>query len=655
MVTFGSPISGSFTRLSSIEPGSIILSNIQNTEQNLVNLQEILSSGFAFSKPSENPIGAVRVLNYTTAISQNKVFQTNVQSATSQLQMTDTSLSGAGQDVTNGLQVYQTQRGGVSDAQSRQQASTQVELMLEDAVRQANARLAGNALFGGSQTQKDPFTIVNGNVVFNGNLNALNSNVSDGIQFVSNVTGAPFGALSDGIQGQNAVTQQPIDLNPAVTLSTKLADLHGGSGVALGSIRITGAGTATVDLGIAKTVGDVINLINDPKVTAVTGVTASINLAKNGLQLTSGSAITVQEVSQGTSARDLGIQVSGAGSPAVGSDLDPRLTADTAIGSLFAGTGIDPSGLVITNQTSGLAYTATIGGAVLGPTSTVQQFLNAINGSSAFVQAQINAKGTGIDVLSRLSGGRLTISENGGTTAQQLGLLSTLARAKIVDLNNGNGVGTIAGADLQITKKDGTQIQIDVDNAKTMQDLVDTLNASGLTASLTPGGQLQITDPNPANGTLKIQNLNGSSAATDLGIETSASGVGATTITGTPLTFAGVQTEGVFTGLIRLRDALAANSVGGMDSAFRVLTTASNKLLESRADVGARLQSLTLTQNRLQDESTQLQTLVSSTRDADLAATATQFQLQQNVLQAALAAASRVLQTNLISNLNPNL
>ena len=53
---------------------------------------------------------------------------------------------------------------------------------------------------------------------------------------------------------------------------------------------------------------------------------------------------------------------------------------------------------------------------------TVEQLLNAIEGSGLGLLAEINAAGDGINVRSRLSGADLTIGENGGTTATQLGI-----------------------------------------------------------------------------------------------------------------------------------------------------------------------------------------------------------------------------------------
>ena len=115
--------------------------------------------------------------------------------------------------------------------------------------------------------------------------------------------------------------------------------------------------------------------------------------------------------------------------------------------------------------------------------------------------------------------------------------------------------------------------------------------------------------------------------------------------------FAGVQTGGIFTALIRLRDALNSDNVGAMDAAWRDLGGAHEKLLDSRGELGARAAGLEMTRNRLDLEKTELEKLRSSTRDIDLADAATRFQIQQTVLQASLAAAARILETTLLNYL----
>lgn len=622
------------------------MSNLRRNQEEMLRLQEQLSSGYRFNRPSEDPIGANRVLDFTAGISRNGVFLRNIQTANGRLSMSDAALSRASDILIEADRIFQEQRGGTSDAASRRQAAQQVDLLLQDAVRQANARFEGRSLFGGSRTDVDPFQFAGGAVVFNGNTDRLEAGVSDGIRMITNVSADAWGGLSSEMRGLDPATLFPIDLDPRASLSTRLSDLNQGRGVASGSIGITvGLTTTVVDLRVARSLGDVVDLIND----AATGVTAALNTATNEIEFGSGAVFSVQDVSNGATAQDLGIVVSGGPGTVSGAVLDPRLTKDTVLSDLFGGAGIDPGGMAIANLVQGQTFSVTLGAAVFAGTSTVEQVLNAISGSGAQVRARINAQGTGIDVVSNLSGGRLTISENGGTTAGDLGLLSTLSRAKIADLSNGLGVDTIAGPDLRITKKDGTSILIDVDNARTVQDLIDTIDADpDLTATIVGGTQIEITDTTAAPGTLSIEDIGPSFAATQLGIQGSVTGAGPQTITGTALTFSGVQTDGIFTSLVRLRDALNADDVGAMDAALRMIRTANEKVLDARAEAGARVSSLELTANRLDLERTELEILRSATRDVDFAEAATRFQIQQSVLQASLAAAARILETNLL-------
>lgn len=648
MVTIGSPFSGStFSRVSSVLARNVVLSNLGRNQREMLRLQEQLSSGFLINRPSDDPIGANRVIDFTAGISRNETFLRNIQAADGRLAMSEGALASATGVLTRLQVLFHEQRGGTADAQSRRQAADEVTLLLQDAVRQANLRFEGRALFGGSRTDRDPFTLVADGVVFNGDLEALRADVSDGIRMVTNVSGDAFGALSDEIRGLDPATLLPIDLDPRASPATRLTDLNQGRGVALGSVGITvGLTTTVVDLRIAQSVGDVVDLIND----AATGVTAAFNAATNTFEFTSGSAFSIGEVSNGSTGLDLGILVAGGPGTVAGAVLDPALTKETLLGDLFGGAGIDSSGMVLANQTSGQTYTATLGAAVFAGTSTVEQVLNAINASGAYVHARID--GRGISVVSRLSGGRLTIAENGGTTADDLGLLSTLARARITDLNGGLGVDTVAGPDLKITKKDGTTLLIDVDNAVTVQDLLNAIDADpDLTAAIV-GGQIEVTDTTAPAGTLSIEDVSPGFAATQLGIRGSVTGAGPQTITGTGLTFAGAQVDGLFTSLLRLRDALLADDPAAMDAAFRASEVAREKLLDARGEVGARVAGLELTRNRLDLEKTELEKLRGSTQDVDIAEAATRFQIQSSILQASLAAAARILETSLLNFLS---
>ena len=116
------------------------------------------------------------------------------------------------------------------------------------------------------------------------------------------------------------------------------------------------------------------------------------------------------------------------------------LVFETPVGEAAAttayGSGIDfdrDSGLQIEN--GGQTHTVRFDTA-----ETVEDLLNALNGSGAGVTAAINDAQDGIDVRSRLSGADFGIGENGGTTASELGLRTFSAETRLDDMNHGFGV-----------------------------------------------------------------------------------------------------------------------------------------------------------------------------------------------------------------------
>lgn len=122
-------------------------------------------------------------------------------------------------------------------------------------------------------------------------LTDTNSTISQSLT-VSEVSGGST-AIELGILGKRDGTLSGSDLNPAMTTSTPISSLLGGSGLTLNDINIVnGAASGTVTLSSATTINDVLSLINN----AGLNVTASINSAGNALQITSNDSSTVAVV-----------------------------------------------------------------------------------------------------------------------------------------------------------------------------------------------------------------------------------------------------------------------------------------------------------------------------------------------------------------------
>jgi flagellar hook-associated protein 3 FlgL len=649
MVNFGPPLAGGGPiRVSSLLTRNIVLSNLGRAQRQLLQIQEQLSSGYRINRGSDDPVGASRVQDYTLGIRRDEQFLRNIEIAAGRLAVADGSLEGALSIVEEARGILLEQIGGLANSQTRQAAAGELTLLLQDALAQANRRFEGRSLFAGSRTKQDAFVLQDGGVVFLGDLQDLDTEISDGVRAASNLKGSVFGAFSDELIGRDTATLLPIDLDPGISLDTSLADLHGGLGILAGEIQLDlGAGPVTVSLATARTIGDVIDRINASGV----GITAAIDgTTGNSLVLTGAGVVTVTDLPGGRTASDLGIAGSAAGSLS-GSDLDPRITADTELGDLFAGSGLSStSGFVIDNSTAGTTLTATIGSAVFtAANATVRDLANLVSQAGVHAELSVSADGRRLELRSRISGGRLRVSENGGSTADELGFLSSLERSRLVDLNGGFGAETVDGDDLRITKTDGTQILIDLDELRTVRDLLDRIEQDpDLTATVNGLDQIVISDASGGPNPLMIDNVGSSQSATALGIQGSAAGG---TIIGTTLTWAGEQVEGLFGALLRLREGLLADSTAGIGAAGRLLDLSEGDLAEGRAEIGVRTLQLDFTRDRLDRESTELEILRSSTRDVDLAEAATRFQIQQTVLEAALASAARILDTNLLNYL----
>jgi len=661
MAVFGTPfVSSTFSRVTGDLSRSVILGNLSRNERALLLAQEQLATGRRINRPSDDPVGTNVALDYEQAVTRRDQFDKTIDAHATRLERTDFALQQM-KDLLDQARVLALQQANdTSTADTRRGASVEIGQLLQDAVNLGNTKVEGRFIFGGNRTDVAPFALADGAVVYQGDEGQQSALVAEGLSLAINLNGSQaFGALSSEIRGS-------VDLNPGVVGSTRLALLNRGSGVRLGSVLV-GDGISTpqvIDLTGSATLQNVLDKIN--AVTGATGVTASASPAPpfgtgTGIRLSTGSGlVTVDEVGDGRAARDLGIFSGSVGAPAPppgfeGADLNPTLTPQTTLAELFnAAGGLDPTGIRITNALPGTAGTPV--DVSLAGATTLEDVLNRINTAGAFVEARINAGGNGIDIVSRLNGGRLRIDDvPGGTTATQLGVRYTLPIARLEDLNNGLGVDTsIPGDDLEFTLSDGSTIRVDISGAHTVQDVINLINndsqngAGFLTASVDPlpGDRLVLTDTSGGAGTLTARSLNGSRAAENLQIDVPAVGA---TITGDSLQPAGVQATSIFTALVRLRDALAQNDPLHLAAAMRQLDAPQETILDALSIAGSRAARLDATKSRNSEEKVQFEKLLSGVRDADIAEVATRLQVQTTTLQAALAAASRILQTTLFN------
>ncbi|MAT13788.1 MAG: hypothetical protein CMJ46_00790 [Planctomyces sp.] len=628
-------------------PGSLatrqLQSDIASANQMLYRMQNQVATGQKYFLPSESPASAIRAIGLQKQIERNGQLQKNIGIDMSFLEASENALGTVNEALNKAKSYIISGLGAASSPAEKQAMATELQSLITSALNASNTTHNGRYLFGGSASGAPPFeTRVDGSVVYHGDDFEINSTIGVGYLESNNITGNnAFDALTDPITA---------DINPALTNATKVDDLLGGRGVNLGRVTITldNGGTpqtATIDLSKAETIGDIETLLED----AFAGGPLTLDVevdptTSSGLRLTpSAGTVAVSDITGSYVARDLGI-ASAATAQINGSNLNPAITLKTTLASLNGGTGIGPvagNGLLISVG----AESATVD---LAGLTTVEDLFNAIKGTGLDVETSINAAGNGIAIRSRRSGADFSIGENNGLNATNLGIRTFSASTRLSSLNYNTGVNVDGEVDLAITRRDGSDIEIDLAGAKTVQDVLDKINAvdpGNLVASLNlTGNGISITD-NSGTGALSIAE---SSLSKGLGVNgTSAGPDNTVALVGRDVN--PQDTHGTFSILVGIQRALANGDDVELNRLGSLIDGEIERFTLVRSEIGSRLNAMENEASRLSDARINLEESLSKEIDTDIAEVITNLTYTQTVLQATLQITASLQQLNLFN------
>ena len=594
------------SRVSDAFANSMLVGTLDSNQAALTKLQQQISTGQRLTSPSDNPSAAVGIEQLNTQLANSTQYNSNLQYAGGFLSTADSALTNLTTTLNQAQQIAGAQVGTTSTAAQRSAAAGQVGTLITAALDAANSTYQNAYVFSGTNGTQPAFASVNGGYVYQGSTQNQGIVTQTGSTLNYTVDGnAVFGGLSAQVTGYQ-------NLSPALTAATQLSDLGGatGSGVTGGQISISnGTQNVTVNLSSASSIGDVQNLIQDALTSS--GIGGTVSLAGGHLAVTNPSTpLTISNVGNDAVATQLGIAQSvAAGAGITGGNLQPRITSTTPLSALRNGAGIDPTGFIVTNGSTSATIT-------LAGMQTVGDLLNAVNSSGTSVQAQINAAGTGINILNPVSGSAMTIGENGGTTAQELGIRTLQPGTALNTLNNGQGI-TLASAsssgpsgNIVITKTNGATFSVSLNGITTPGGLVSAINAAAGNGTVTAafnssGNGITLTDSSGGAGNLSVTagtNYIGNGA--NLGIFKTGAGA---TLAGTPMSFGTdnfqiTQRDGAsFTvnvaGAATVQDVLnAINNAGGNSGATKVtaaLSATGNGIVLTDASSGSGTFSVT--------------------------------------------------------------
>ncbi len=604
----------------------------------LYHVQNQLTTGLRFVRPSEDPLRASAAFDLDRRMERLDQAKTNLRTANAVLTEVESATQEA-IDLFDEARSLAIQVVGDSTSHDEQIALTDVvDSILDQLVAIGNRQYLNTYLFAGHQN-KPPFALTGEGVIYTGDANRMEAIVDTelgtdhytvpGVEF--------FGATTAEVQGF-------VDLDPALTKSTRVGDLRGttGQGVELGRIEVRrGNDVAQIDLSGAATVGDIIDKLNAELpggMTAVMGV-RGISLTQAGVE-----NVTIAEIGGGHTARDLGLLGSFNLAVKPEEDLDPQVTPFTTIDALRAGAGMNLNTPIVVQNGS---KSATID---LSSAKTVEDVLNAFNYADVGVWARIGSDGASLSVVSRLSGTDMTIAEDGGQSATLLGLRSLHGGTTLAALNDGEGVQTVSGNDLRITTANNTVIDVDLDGALTLQDVINRINAAGggaVAATLkAQGNGLLIRDQTVGGGAFGIEPLGDSPAVRGLGLDAPATGNELIGKDVNPL-----RSDSPFTALLELREGMLRDDRNLMMDAGERIEEVLKNMQRVQGQIAAQAGQMADREERVETEVLATQVLQSDVRDVDFTEAVIRYQQLQNALQANLTTASKTMNLSLLDYL----
>ncbi len=391
------------TRVTSQAQQANSIQNIFRITENLFKAQQEIATGKRINRPSDDPAGMRDALLLRTGVNQANQFIRNIDNNRIFIQAGDTSLQSVNLNLIRAKELTVSELGGASTAETRSFAASELDQIISQVFETANTKVKNQFIFSGTNFRIQPFSSEASGAVYLGNSESFKVGIADKISVDFSIPGSQVLAT---------------DLNPQITSSTTLSSLNGGIGITAGSISISdrAGNTSTIAVNSADTISNLISRINSASV----NVTASINSNGTGLQLTDNNstitqALTVSEVSGGSTAADLGILGRRDGT-LTGSDLNPVLTTSTLISNLEGGNGLTLNDINIVNGSAS-------GTVTLSSATTIGDVLNTINNAGLNVTASINSAGNSLQISSN-SSTTVAVVRNVGTdeTAENLGL-----------------------------------------------------------------------------------------------------------------------------------------------------------------------------------------------------------------------------------------
>ena len=163
-----------------------MMRNLQDNMKKLDKLNQQLSSGKKFSKPSENPTGAAESMELESVLSNHGQYLDNIGEAKDWMKSSESALKNSGKILQRAREQAVYGANGSLSESDRKQIATEIGELKEELINVANSKLGDRYLFSGQKTTTKAFDD-SGN--FQGSESDISREVGPGTEMKINTNG----------------------------------------------------------------------------------------------------------------------------------------------------------------------------------------------------------------------------------------------------------------------------------------------------------------------------------------------------------------------------------------------------------------------------------------------------------------------------------
>lgn len=166
-----------------------VLRNLSNNLSRVEKLQEQLSGGKKVTRPSDDPLATVRIIEYRSTLNANKQYTRNIDFLKTELDIADESL----QNISSVLKrIKELAVRGSSESlpqPSRDAIAKEVDQLIDHLIQIGNTNVSGRYIFGGYRTTTPPLERQGDVVNYSGDDNTRTIEISESVTIGTSPTG----------------------------------------------------------------------------------------------------------------------------------------------------------------------------------------------------------------------------------------------------------------------------------------------------------------------------------------------------------------------------------------------------------------------------------------------------------------------------------